>query len=115
MTEKAPSKAEILLAVQAQSETLDSLSKRILKVEQRNEKQEARNNNIIIAVIVAAFLIIVTVASEVIISDKIDQTRADNLLERVHEVEIKQGETIIKQTEIEKDLNLIKERNPYLK
>ena len=52
------------------------------------EKQESRNSNIVYAVLVATFLVIATIAVQVSVSDQRDRARADNLLERVHVVEL---------------------------
>ena len=115
MTDRNPSKSEIFDVVQAQSETLDEVSKRLVKIEQLAERQESRNFNIIIAVLIAAVLIVATVAIQVSVSDKSDRGRSDQLLEKVHSVEEKSLELEIKQSEIKSNLDSIRTTNPYLK
>jgi len=115
MSEKIPSKVEIFSVVQAQSGSVDELSKRLVKIEQLTERQDSRNRNVIITVIVASFLIFVTIAVQVSLSDKRDGERSDNLLEKVHEVKEKQMEFGIKQEDLSEEFNALKIRNSYLK
>lgn len=115
MIEHTPSKSEIFDVVKAQSETLDELSKRLVKIEQLANKQESRNFNIIIAVLVAAVLIVATIAIQVSVSDKRDRERADNLFEKVYETKEKQLEIEIKQSGLKDSLDLLRTKNPYLK
>ncbi|MDO8575330.1 MAG: hypothetical protein Q7R78_01345 [bacterium] len=115
MIEQIPSKTEIFKAVNAQSETLDELSKRLVKIEQLADKQESRNVTVIIAVIIAALLIVVTIAVQISVSDKRDRERGDNLLEKVHEVKEKQIELDFRQLESKNNIDSLKIKNPYLK
>ncbi|MEI6553793.1 MAG: hypothetical protein WCO09_04435, partial [bacterium] len=97
------------------SETLDELSRRLVKIEQLADKQESRNVTIIIAVIIAALLIVVTIAVQISVSDKWDRERGDNLLEKVHEVKEKQVELDLRQLESQNEINSLKTKNPYLR
>ena len=115
MTERPPSKNEIFDVVKAQSETLDELSKRIVKVEQLADRQESRNFNIIIAVVIAAVLIVATVAIQVLLSNKSDRERNDNLLEQIHMTKEGQLKLEIKQSDLTNDINSLRTKNPYLK
>ncbi|MBI4225333.1 MAG: hypothetical protein HY617_03295 [Candidatus Sungbacteria bacterium] len=115
MTDRIPSKAEIFNVVEAQSETLDELSKRLVKIEQLSDKQESRNFNIIIAVIIAAVLIVVTVAVQVLLSDKSDRERNDNLLEQIHTTKEEQLKLDIKQSNLKDTMDSLRTKNPYLK
>ena len=115
MIDRIPSKTEIFNVVEAQSETLDEISKRLVKIEQLANRQESRNFNIIIAVVIAAVLLVATIAIQVSISDKRDRARADQLLERVHSAEGKSLELGIKQSELKSTIDSIRTRNPYLK
>lgn len=115
MADQTPTKNEIFKAVNAQSETLDELSKRLVKIEQLADKQESRNVNIIVAVLIASVLIVVTIAIQISTSDKRDRERSDELLEKVFEVKEKQISLDLRQSSIESNLELIKTRNPYLK
>jgi len=115
MTDRIPSKAEILNVVGAQSETLGELSKRLVKIEQLADKQESRNFNIIIAVIIAAVLIVATVAVQVSLSDKSDRERSDHFLEQIHMVNEGQLKLEIKQSDLQDAIDSIRTRNPYLK
>ncbi len=115
MPERTPSKSEIFDVVQAQSETIDKLSERLVGIEQLADKQESRNVDIIKAVLVAAVLIVATIAVQISISDKRDRGRSDQLLERVHSVEEKGLKLEINQSEFKNNLDSIRIRNPYLK
>ena len=98
MTERIPSKTEIFNVVSAQSETLDELSKRLVKIEQLANRQESRNFNVIIAVLIAAVLIVASIAIQVSLSDKSDRKRSDNLLEQIHLTKEEQLRLDIKQS-----------------
>lgn len=115
MTDKIPSKAEIFNVVEAQSETLDELSKRLVKIEQLSDRQESRNFNIIIAVIIATFLIIATVAAQVLLSNKSDRGRNDHLLEKIHMTNERQLKLEIKQSNLNDGIDSLRAKNPYLK
>lgn len=115
MTDRIPSKAEIFNVVEAQFETLDELSRRLVKIEQLADKQESRNFNIIIAVIIATVLIVARVAIQVSLSDKSDRERNDNLLERIHATKEGQLKLDIKQSDLKDDIDSLRIRNPYLK
>lgn len=122
MVERLPTKVEILEIVDAQTSTVDELSKRLVRIEQLVEKQEDRNSNIIYAVLMAAVLVVVAVAVEVIISDRADLRRSDSFLERVYTVE-RDGEKIDMELEksweeiraLKEDLDSLRVNNRYLK
>jgi len=115
MFDQIPSKTEIFKIVQAQSETLDEVSKRLVKIEELTEKQESRNFNIIIAVLIAAVLIVATVAIQVFLSEKGDRERNDNLLEKVNETKEGQIKIETEQSQIKDEVDNLITRNPYLK
>lgn len=114
-----PSKEEIVSLVEAQAESIDSISKRLLKIEQLVNTQESRNRDIIIAVVIAALLIVVTVAAQVSISDKRDGDRADNLLENVKTAQLDvsdlRRELEVGLVNIKSEIDLLRARNSYLK
>ncbi len=115
MLERTPSGTDIFGVVQAQSQAVDELSKRLVKIEQLADKQESRNTTVIIAVLVAAVLLVATVAIQVSVSDKQDRGRADQLLERVHGVEEKGLELEMQQSGLKDNLESLRARNVYLK
>lgn len=115
MPEQTPSKSKIFNVVKAQSETLDELSKRLVKIEQLVDRQESRNFNIISAVVIAAVLIVATVAAQVLLSDKSDRERNDNLLGEIHTTKEGQLKLDIKQSELKDDIDSLRTKNPYLK
>ena len=115
MIDQTPSKSKIFDVVKAQSETLDELSKRLVKIEQLADKQELRNFNIIIAVVIATILIVVTVAVQVLLSNKSDRERNDNLLEQIHTTKEDQLKLDIKQSGLKDDVDSLRAKNPYLR
>ena len=108
MADKLSSKSEILSVVGAQSETLENLSERILKIENSTEKQESRNHSITQVVLIGFVVIVVAVAVEVILSTKLDSSRIDQFNDKISGV---QNQI----TEIKGEIDLLKARNSYLK
>lgn len=108
MNDRVPTKVEIFKAVDAQGETIQALSQRILKIESLADRQEDRNRTIIIAVLVAAVLIVASAAVQVFFTEKSDRERADRLLETAQKA---QSDAFM----IGTDLQTLKVRNPYLK
>ncbi|MBI5123564.1 hypothetical protein HZA75_06930 [Candidatus Roizmanbacteria bacterium] len=113
MAEKTSTK--ILNLVQAQSQTTDELSKRLVKLEDLTNLQDSKNQNIIYAVLIATFLLIASIVAQVSLSDKADRERTDNLLEKVQAVENKLVELKITLSVLRDNISLIKTKNPYLK
>lgn len=101
-------KKEIVGLVEAQAESIDSISERLVKVEALVEEQESRNRNIIIGVVVAVVLIVATVAVEVILSNKSDRQFYSQLQKDIYEQNLKFQD-------LRNMLNNFKIRNPYLK
>jgi len=108
MTDKLPSKSDILSVVEAQSETLENLSERILEIENSTEKQESRNHNVTQIVLIGFIVIVVSVAVEVLLSSKFDSSRIDQFNDKVEKIQIQSLET-------KNAVDLIKARNSYLK
>ena len=115
MIDQTPSKTEIFNIVQAQSETLDEVSRKLIKIEKLTAKQESRNFNIIIAVLIAAILIVATVAIQVFLSEKGDRERNDNLLEKVSETKEGQIKVEMEQSQLKDSFDNLKAKNPYLR
>lgn len=86
MADSTPSKAEIFKLAQAQSDSIQGLSERLVKIEQLAEKQESRNQGVIYAVLIASVLILVTVGVEVILSTNNDRAITISLMERIDSV-----------------------------
>ena len=84
-----PSKKEIVSLVEAQAKSIDSISERLVKVENLVEKQDTKNQNIIIGVVVALILIVGTVAIEVILSNKKDAQFYSELQKSVYDQNLK--------------------------
>ena len=119
MADKNPTKTEILGTVQAQAETLKELSERLVKIEGQTEKQESRNQNIIYAVLFALAFIVVTVSVEVVLSNKSDNSVANDFSEKLFNM---QENTNNKINDLQNNINdirseflLLKAKNPYLK
>lgn len=110
-----PSKSEIFDVVKAQAESLDALSKNFVNLETKFEKQDDKNFGIIIAVLVASVLIVMSVAVQILVSDKRDTQRFDQLMQRVYELQEKQAIYEVKANESLKQLDIIRSKNPYLK
>ena len=89
MVDKIPTKVEILDMVDAQGGTIDDISKRLGKLEEKLEKQDSKNQNVIIGTLIALVLIVGTVAVEVIISNKNDSQFYSGLQRDVHDQDLK--------------------------
>lgn len=87
MADIVPSKAEIFKLAQAQSDSIQELSERLVKIEKLAEKQETRNQGVIYAVLIASVLILVTVGVEVILSTNNDQTTTLNIMGKINSIE----------------------------
>lgn len=115
MTDQTSSKTVIIDIVQAQSKTLDEVSKRLVSIEKLTEKQESRNFNIIIAVLIASVFLVATIAIQVFLSERNDRGRNDNLLEKVNETKQEQIKIETEQSQLKDEINNLKIKNPYLK
>ncbi len=58
MADPLPNKREIVSLVEAQANSIDSISERLVKVEGLIEKQDSKNQNVIIGVLLAFILIV---------------------------------------------------------
>ena len=101
-------KKEIINLVEAQAESIDSVSKRLVKAEALIDKQESRNRNIIIGVVVAVVLIVATVAVEVLLSNRSDMQFYSQLEKNIYDQNLKIQD-------LNNILGNLKIRNPYLK
>ena len=108
MTDNTPSKKEIVGIVEAQIKSIDSISERLVKVENLVEKQDSKNLNIIIGVVVAFIFIVGTVAIEVILSNNKDSNFYSGLEKDIYTQDLKVQD-------IRNQVDNIKIRNPYLK
>lgn len=108
MTEIIPSKKEIVGLVEAQVKSIDSISERLVKVENLVEKQDTKNQGVIIGVLVALVLIVGTVAVEVVLSNKQDTKFYSGLQKDIYEQNLKVQN-------LKNSIDNIKIRNPYLK
>jgi hypothetical protein len=108
MTEITPSKKEIVSLVEAQANSIDSISERLVKAENLINKQDSKNQNIILGVLIAFIFIVGTVAVEVIISNKKDSQFYSGLQKDIYEQNLKIQD-------LNNNFNNLKIRNPYLK
>lgn len=108
MTETIPSKKEIVGLVEAQAKSIDSISGRLVKVENLIEQQDTKNQGVIIGVLIALVLIVATVAVEVILSNKQDSQFYSGLQKDAYEQNLKIQD-------LSNTVGNIKVRNPYLK
>lgn len=115
MTEKLPTRTEILDLVQAQAETAQNLSERLVEIERlvekqesRNDKQESRNQNGFYAVIFAFLIIVITVAVQVLLSTKHDDSVYGGIYNKVIDVQTNESN-------LQDQFDVLKAKNPYLK
>ncbi len=119
MVDRIPTKTEIFDVVEAQAETLENISERIVKIEELTNKQESRNQNVIYAVLVAAILVLVSVAIETMYSKNSDNSRFDNYFEKREQDRLESLEKFNDlekaDNDIRKEMELLKAKNSYLK
>ncbi len=115
MADKAPTKTEILGLVQAQSETTQDISERLVRIEKlvdkqesRNDKQESRNQGALYAVILGFFFIVVAVAVEIIISNRQDNSVYNGINSEI-------TETQNRVSDIQNQMDVLKAKNSYLR
>lgn len=108
MTDTTPSKKEIVGLVEAQAKSIDSISERLVKIENLVEKQDSKNQNIIIATVVALIFIVGTVAVEVMLSNKKDSHFYSGVEKNIYEQNLKVQD-------LNNKFENLKVRNPYLK
>ena len=108
MSETVPSKKELVGLVEAQATSIDSISERLVKIENLIEKQDSKNHNVLIGVLVAFIFIVGTVAVEVMISNKKDNQFYSGLQKDNYEQNLKMQD-------LSNKIDNIKVRNPYLK
>ena len=89
MAENIPSKKEIVSLVEAQANSIDSISERLVKVENLVEQQDTKNQGIVIGVLIALVLIVATVAVEVVLSNKKDAQFYSQLEKDISEQNLK--------------------------
>lgn len=87
--DKIPTKGEIFSTVNAQGGTIDDISKRLAKLEEKLDKQEDRNKNMVYAVLIAFLLVVGGVAAEVMISNKRDSQFYSGLIKEVYDQNLK--------------------------
>ena len=114
-----PTKKEIVGLVEAQATSIDSISEKLVKLENlldkqdiKNQsivdKQDSKNHNIIIGAVVALILIVGTVAVEVLLSNKNDNEFYSSLEKNIYEQNLKIQD-------LNNQVSNIKIRNSYLK
>ncbi len=89
MVEVTPSKKEIVDLVEAQANSIDSISERLFEVESLVEKQDTKNQNITIGALIALVLVVVTVAVEVVLSNKKDAQFYSQLEKDIYDQNLK--------------------------
>jgi len=108
MSDRIPKNSELVDKIEAQGKTTDSISQRLVNLEELINKQESKNDNIIYAVLVAPVLILVTVATEVILSNRKDAQFYSSLEKDIYEQSLKIQD-------LSNKVDNVRVRNPYLK
>lgn len=108
MADSIPTKKDIVKLVDAQANTIDSISERLVKIENLIDKQDSRNQNVITGVLIASVLIVLTVAVQIIISNKTDKQFYSELGNNI-------SEQNLKVQDLSNQVYNIKARNPYIK
>lgn len=113
------SESKILSLVQAQSQTSEALSERLVKMEGLVEKQESRNQNLLYAVLFALVFIVITVAVEVILSTGREDRSMATFYAEIQDVK---DEQVSRNRDVDDNIfllqnqfDILKARNPYLK
>ncbi len=128
MTEKAPTKTEILGVVEAQADSLKELSERLVKmetlsdrlvtIETLTENQEKRNQNILYAVLFAVVLIVFSVGVSVMLSNRTNESSAEKAADKVNFMQNQNLDELngleIKVNDLSNQIDLLKARN-YLR
>lgn len=108
MVDTNPSKKEIVGLVEAQAKSIDSISERLLKIENLVDKQDSRNRDIIIAVLVAFVLVVGSAVLEVVISNQKDSEFYSGIEKKIYEQNLEiRG--------LSNGMENLQVRNPYLK
>lgn len=108
MADFIPTKKEIVGLVEAQATSIDSISGRLVEIENLVNKQDSKNQNIIVGVLIAFIIIVVTVAVQVVISNKTDNQFYSGLEKNIYEQDLRVQD-------LNNKVDNIKVRNPYLK
>lgn len=108
MADFIPTKKEIVGLVEAQATSIDSISGRLVEIENLVNKQDSKNQNIIVGVLFAFIIIVVTVAVQVVISNKTDNQFYSGLEKNIYEQDLRVQD-------LNNKVDNIKVRNPYLK
>ena len=103
-----PTKKEIVSIVDAQAKSIDTISERLVKIENLVEKQDSKNQNVLYAVLIAFVLLVGSIAVEVIVSNKSDKQYYASIEKDIRE-------QISNTQELNNKLDNLKARNPYLK
>jgi hypothetical protein len=115
MPDRNPTRSELLDLVQAQSESSQDLSERLVRIEKlvdrqetRNDRQEDRNQGAFYAVIFGLVLIVITVGVEVILSTKHDDSMYANVYTSIMNIQSKTSS-------LQDQIDVLEAKNPYLK
>lgn len=108
MADSIPTKKDIVKLVDAQANTIDSISERLVKLENLIDKQDSKNQNVITGVLIASVLIVLTVAVEVVLSNRTERGFYSQLEANI-------SEQNLKIQDLSNQISNIKVRNPYLK
>ncbi len=103
-----PTKKEIVSIVDAQAKSIDTISERLVKIENLVEKQDSKNQNVLYAVLVAFILLVGSIAVEVSVSNRSDKQYYASIEKDIRE-------QISNIQELNNKLDNLKVRNPYLK
>lgn len=112
---KTATAKKIVRIQQAQEKFIDEVSQRLTDLETKIEKQDDKNKNIVYGVLFAAFFVFVAIAVEIVISDRDDKQFYSGLQENVYEQKVLSETVNIKMNNMEKDMEDLRLKNPYLK
>jgi hypothetical protein len=108
MAEPLPTRKDIVNSIDAQTKTIDSISRRLSEIETLIDKQDSKNQSVITGVLIASVFIVLTVAVQVIISNKTDKQFYSHLENSI-------SDQNLKVQDLNNKVDNIKIRNPYLK
>ena len=114
-----PSKKKLTKINQAQSATVDELSRNLAAFEKRLDAQESKNQNIIIGVLCAALFVFISLVVSIVIYYYSNHDFYISTIDKLNDTGTlfnnKMNEQDIEMIELKNELSNLKARNPYIK